>query len=269
MSRSASLGRMTAHRLRHLVSALVIALLFSSAPAHALMQETPQPINTMCPVMTDEEVVPKYTLEWDGKTVGFCCRKCLGRFGGNPEKYVVNLPDVFGDDTPDAVANVDPALADEADEEEEHEEHGALMGVFARSHVLVLHFPIALLIAGALAELLARARRNAALTSAAHFCANLALPFAAWTFFSGLELEEEAKIGPMLHDMLERHELFGKITAGVVALVFILGWRARKADATVATQTLWRLTLFASAILVGITAHAGGQLVYGLGYPFN
>ncbi|MHC4836945.1 MAG: YHS domain-containing protein [Planctomycetota bacterium] len=262
---------MSALRFRRLWPAFLVALLLAPAPAHALLQDLPQPINTMCPVMPDEEVVPKYWSEYQGRTVGFCCRKCLGRFEREPEAYLVNLPDVFGDAPAAAVADMadtDPVPADD-EEHEEHEEHGALMGLFARSHVLVLHFPIALLIAGALAELLARARRNAALTATAHFCANLALPFAAWTFFSGLELEEEAKVGPMLHEMLERHELFGKITAGVVALVFILGWRARKPDATVAAQTLWRLTLFASAILVGITAHAGGQLVHGLGYPFD
>jgi uncharacterized membrane protein len=222
--------------------------------------DVPQPINAMCPVMTDEEVVPKHSLEWRGRTIGFCCRKCVARFGREPEAFLANLPDVFGPETEVALANPDPEPSSASD--------SGLMTLFARSHVLVLHFPIGLLVAAAIAELLALVRRKASLTSAAHFCANLALPFAAWTFFAGLELEERTRVGPLLHDTLERHELLGQITAALVALVFLFGWRARQPGASVRTTTLWRLTLFASAVLVGMTAHAGGQLVYGLGYPF-
>lgn len=248
--------------------AALVLLLIAFAPASALSQDTPAPapINAMCPVMTDEEVVPKYSIEWNGQTIGFCCRKCVGRFERGPEQYVVNLPDVFADGAEVALADVDPVIADD---EHDHEEHGELMTLFARTHVLVLHFPIGLLVAAAIAEMLALLRRSSALTSAAHYCANLALPFAAWTFFSGLQLEEQTKVGPILHDMLDRHELLGQITAALVALVFILGWRARRAGASAGASTLWRLSLFSAAALVGATAHAGGQLVYGLGYPFS
>jgi uncharacterized membrane protein len=180
---------------------------------------------------------------------------------------------VFGDAAADAAARVvdltPSGLAGARGTAADQEEESWLEGLFGRTHVLVVHFPIALLIAAALAELLAVARRSNALRSAAHYCVNLALPFAAWTFFSGNEMEEQARVGPMLHETLEQHELFGQITAGLVAGVFLLGWLARRPGASARTTTLWRLLLIASAVMVALTAHEGGQLVHGLGFPFD
>jgi YHS domain-containing protein len=51
----------------------------------------PVPINKMCPVMPEEEVNPKVTVDYQGKTIGFCCRDCVAEFKKDPAKYVEKM----------------------------------------------------------------------------------------------------------------------------------------------------------------------------------
>lgn len=74
------------------------------------------PVNAMCPVTTDEPVDPRFTVEYQGHTIGFCCRKCLTRFQADPTTYVANLPVSF---SPAAQDTGDPH--EHADHDEGHE----------------------------------------------------------------------------------------------------------------------------------------------------
>ena len=60
----------------------------SSAPA---TQASAKPINTHCAVDTGDEVDPKVTYLYQGKTIGFCCEKCIDEFKKDPEKYMKTL----------------------------------------------------------------------------------------------------------------------------------------------------------------------------------
>jgi YHS domain-containing protein len=45
------------------------------------------PVNKKCPV-TGEDIDPKgKTVQYKGKTVGFCCDDCIDMFNKNPDKY--------------------------------------------------------------------------------------------------------------------------------------------------------------------------------------
>jgi YHS domain-containing protein len=47
----------------------------------------PVPVNKKCPV-SGEDVNPKgKTVQYKGKTVGFCCDDCIDLFNKNPDKY--------------------------------------------------------------------------------------------------------------------------------------------------------------------------------------
>ena len=47
----------------------------------------PAPVNKKCPV-SGEDVNPKgKTVQYKGKTVGFCCDDCIEMFNKNPDKY--------------------------------------------------------------------------------------------------------------------------------------------------------------------------------------
>lgn len=53
--------------------------------------ETSKPWNAVCPVM-GEEIDPEIkTVEYKGKTIGFCCDKCLEKFNKDPEAYMKKL----------------------------------------------------------------------------------------------------------------------------------------------------------------------------------
>ena len=54
-------------------------------------QESKKPVNTKCAVMSQDDVDPAVTLEYNGKLVGFCCKDCIPDFKKDPEKYMKNL----------------------------------------------------------------------------------------------------------------------------------------------------------------------------------
>ena len=50
------------------------------------------PANRYCPVSKTNFVVAHYTTVYRGRTVWFCCERCIGIFEKNPAKYVAALP---------------------------------------------------------------------------------------------------------------------------------------------------------------------------------
>ena len=70
------------------VATLGIGLFAADAPS---TQETKKPINKMCAVETKDEVDPAVTVEYKGKTIGFCCDDCIKKFESNPDSFAANL----------------------------------------------------------------------------------------------------------------------------------------------------------------------------------
>ena len=64
--------------------ALAITLLFGVSPGFS------QEKNGKCPIMTDDDADPEYTLDYEGKKVLMCCKKCIKIWKGN-EKYIIKL----------------------------------------------------------------------------------------------------------------------------------------------------------------------------------
>jgi len=46
------------------------------------------PVNKYCMVVSEHEVDPKVTLEYEGTVYGFCCEDCIPKFKKDPEKYI-------------------------------------------------------------------------------------------------------------------------------------------------------------------------------------
>ena len=46
--------------------------------------------NAKCPLMTESDADPEFTVEFEGKKVLLCCDKCTERWHGN-EKYIIKL----------------------------------------------------------------------------------------------------------------------------------------------------------------------------------
>jgi len=231
-----------------------------------------KPINTMCPILTDEESVPKYTVSWRGVNIGLCCAKCQKKFLANPTAYLAHLPPLPAAAQPAAAmaptGAAAAAPASPAPHEGEHAE-GSLEELFGRFHVLIVHFPIALLLAGALAALLGAARRSTGLAAAAHYCVNIAALMAPITALSGIERAEGYSPLPGLEQTLEWHRYGGITTAALAVVLAIIGWRARRSGAGSGAARAFTWGLVLAALIVGLTGHFGGQLVHGAGYPFE
>ncbi|MGQ0553220.1 MAG: DUF2231 domain-containing protein [Planctomycetota bacterium] len=208
-----------------------------------------EPINTLCPVMTDEEVVAKYSVEYRGQVVGLCCAKCQRKFNEDPSLYIANLP------------LADPVRAPGAPLDPEDTE-----SLLARMHPLFVHFPIALLLAAALAEALAMLRGKKSPAAATAFCVRLAAAGAMLAAWSGWGNAEFGAPLPGTEENIEIHRWLGVATLSVASLLALASLRAGTSPAA---ANLLRWGLFVAAPLVAVTGHFGGTLVYGADFPFG
>jgi len=94
----------------------------TTAPAQEQEQASDGIINTMCPVTTDEEVDPMFTVEYEGQTIGLCCRKCRTRFEEDPEAYLAELPMLT---TVSMTTSVDESSHDDSEEHGHNDEGGS------------------------------------------------------------------------------------------------------------------------------------------------
>lgn len=69
----------------------VVALLGVVCAPRIVAASQQKPVNASCPVMTQEEVNPEFTMIFEGRVVGFCCEKCLAKFEANPRRYAGRL----------------------------------------------------------------------------------------------------------------------------------------------------------------------------------
>ena len=50
-----------------------------------------KPVNTVCPVSGEEIEDADVTATYNGNTYALCCKRCLTKFNGDPEKYISKL----------------------------------------------------------------------------------------------------------------------------------------------------------------------------------
>lgn len=260
-------------RLLLLAATVVLALAGTAVAAQVA-------VNSKCPVLPDEDIDPTITLEWAGRTVAFCCTKCQRKFGQDPMTYALALR------APTAAAGAAPmtsaAVQTPPGEPGEHaHNHGRMQsdsvsaedGLGSRAfalagnvHVILVHFPIALLCAAALAELLTL-RRRTGVAESTHFCLTLAAITACLAAASGW-LRAERHV-PVMSDVLERHRWLGLGTTAVAVGCALVAWKATRHPGRPTPVLLARLLLLAAVVVVVVTAHHGGMLVYGPEFPFG
>ena len=136
------------------------------------------------------------------------------------------------------------------------------MTLISRLHPLLVHFPIALVLAAAGAE-----------------CAVIATTRSAWRTVAVANIRAAAAIGVVtaitgwifatsplvdLGPTLEWHRWLGMAGATAAIGVALLSFRLRGASPRSALA--YRCMLFVTALLVTVTAHSGGTLVWGAGF---
>jgi mono/diheme cytochrome c family protein/uncharacterized membrane protein len=136
-----------------------------------------------------------------------------------------------------------------------------LIGWLGKFHPATVHFPIALLTAAALAELLRMATSKLALDAAARYCLWLgalsagAAGVLGW-FLAGFRVADATGV-------LTAHRWLGTATVAWAGLVLLLGEVSRRPDRR-RPQSAFRAMLLVTAVLALVTGFFGGAVVYGL-----
>lgn len=138
--------------------------------------------------------------------------------------------------------------------------------IFAKhaQHVVIIHFPIALFIAGVAFDFISALtrRKDLALVTYCNFCgALLAAVPAALTGLLAWQWELE---GRRLKGILLMHLVFGCTSLALIAAVWWVHWRARREGDNL-PPARWVLEVLA-VVVVAITGHLGGFLS-GVNHP--
>ena len=132
----------------------------------------------------------------------------------------------------------------------------ALLQWLGRTHVVIVHFPVALLLVAGLAELWRALRGKKEISRFSVGCTVVGTLAAAWAVAAGLAHARFAEFSGESAATLAQHQWLG-IAALAVGLVALACRRS---------LCLWRTATLASAALVGLAGHLGGSLTHGPGY---
>ena len=253
--------------------------------------DAPKVGNAFCPVMPEEAIDPNFFTMYEGRTVFLCCKRCLTKFDANPSAYLANLapgsqPTSFDPDVPRAAhshgTQVDESEhrhsdghgAETPDESAEHDhaEHAEGAGGLTRAlsylgrfHVMAIHFPIALLMIGALIELVSIVRPVASTPQMIRASIGLGAVSAVAAAALGLMNAIGADYAGVLADVFWWHRALGLTVSGLAVVAWTaVEWRHR--HPTPNARLVARSTVFSTALLVGLVGHLGGSLVFGWEY---
>jgi uncharacterized membrane protein len=135
-----------------------------------------------------------------------------------------------------------------------------LFAWLGRFHVLVIHFPIALLLAAALGELIAVLRGDQAMRPAVRYCVLLGATGAGAAALLGWLHADVGGHGSATGGILGVHRWLGTSACLIAIAIAVAGeWDHRCGQRTL----LFRILLFSGAALTALTAHLGGLLVHG------
>lgn len=132
------------------------------------------------------------------------------------------------------------------------------MSLIGRLHPLLIHFPIALVIAAAAAETAAlltvddRWRTVSVVNVRAGALCGLAAVIAGWRLAAGPAIEPSAA--------LEWHRWVGVAGAAAVSAAAVA---PNGINSSASSRGIYRAALFAGAALIAVAGHLGGQLVWG------
>jgi uncharacterized membrane protein len=126
-------------------------------------------------------------------------------------------------------------------------------------HVVLIHFPIALFIAGVALDFAAQWTKRQALAFAAYINLLLAAVTALPAVATGLVAWQWALEGHRVRGILRLHMVFGLTSTALIWAVWLIHFRARRGAGSVLPN--YRLPLeFVGVALLAITGHLGGFL---------
>lgn len=278
---------------------LVLFLVLSGLPNNHVSDAADKPSGgseqVFCPVLPDEQVDTSIFSDYNGQRVYFCCQKCRREFMEDPTPYLAHLATPSRDSQTRAAtspsqdelehhSHSDEAISTHVDEEPgighdstepEHdhaEDHGQSAGLLrairflGKFHPLAVHFPIALILAAALAELLAMWGKLPIFAGSARYLTLLGGISAVVTAALGWAAGAFAHYPGALEATLVWHRWLGTATGVTAIVAAICSEWYRRDIGNVVFRRAYRAGLFAAAALAGMAGHFGAMLIYGWGY---
>jgi uncharacterized membrane protein len=135
--------------------------------------------------------------------------------------------------------------------------HYTLLAKHAQ-HVVLIHFPIALLMTGAAFDFLGQWRKRRGLAEAAYFNFLAAAIATIPTLTTGILAWRFALEGQKLKGLLLEHMILACTASLLIWLIWVVHFRARKLSLMLPTYRLW-IELAAVAV-IALTGHLGGFL---------
>jgi uncharacterized membrane protein len=137
-----------------------------------------------------------------------------------------------------------------------------------RLHPFLVHFPVALVLFAALAEILAVVRRDARMSDAARFMITGAAWVAVPAAIAGFARADAISIPPALAGAFAVHRIAGIATPVLAFLAAGLAAGVRRSG-QIWELFLYRAVLMLAAVCAALAGHFGGEIVFGAGFfPF-
>lgn len=132
-------------------------------------------------------------------------------------------------------------------------------------HVVLVHFPIALALSAALADLLWAATRREFFRHAGFYCLILAAISVIPVAITGDQLLDSMSLPPALAPLGETHQVLG--IASLVLILLATAVRAlRRNQPTGYWLIAYAVLIVAVATCISLTGHYGGMLAFGKDY---
>lgn len=277
-------------------NSLVFLFLFLAPTSLLALEAVPvNIINAQCLVTPEEESDADLTLKYQDKTYAVCCRKCLRKLRADPESYItafyaeqqkankashVQSTEEGGSENI-VIESTDIQTSAEHDEvltqgegahqhsasaaDHDHSAHGiGIIGWIGKFHIVIIHFPIALIVLAASCALYHKKWPRPHLQAMALLCTHIAMLSAVVATALGWATWTQAAY-PGSETILLFHQYLGTATALICIVASIAAGRSLE---QARHPRIWFYTIILGAILVSITGHFGGALVYGSDYFF-
>lgn len=251
--------------------ACLLAILAIACPA----QQPAEILNDTCPVMEGEPVGDNpVVVEYEGRKINLCCKKCKRLFFEDPTKYLAGLPQFADRVKPTAIVRAEPAstaaavatttVSAGAALSASPQEAAPFLDWLGRFHVVTVHFPIALIVLAALLEIGAVLRGRGAAEAPVRLLLLWGWTLGLCSCGLGLLHADSMEFTGARLDVFTDHYRFAWTACGWACGAWLAAGRAARGG----TGMRWsfRVLLLGAGLFVGLTGHAGGRLTQGLSF---